>query len=52
MTNNFKEKAVMYLRVSSAKQEDGYSLDAQEKLALEYAKKHNLDVVKKWKVQE
>ena len=49
---NFKEKAVMYLRVSSAKQEDGYSLDAQEKLALEYAKKHNLDVVKKWKVQE
>ena len=52
MMRNFKEKAVMYLRVSSAKQEDGYSLDAQEKLALEYAKKHNLDVVKKWKVQE
>lgn len=48
----FQEKAVMYLRVSSAKQEEGYSLDAQEKLALEYAKKHNLSVVKQWKVQE
>lgn len=48
----FEEKAVMYLRVSSAKQEDGYSLDAQEKLALEYAEKHNLNVLKRWKVQE
>lgn len=49
---HFQEKAVVYLRVSSVKQEDGYSLDAQEKLVLEYAKKHNLDVVRKWKVQE
>ena len=50
--NSFKEKAVAYLRVSSAKQEDGYSLDAQEKMAMQYAEKNNLDIVKKWKVQE
>lgn len=54
MSNNMEKPglAVMYLRVSSAKQEDGYSLDAQEKLALEYAQKHCLKVVKVWKVQE
>lgn len=50
--NSFKEKAVAYLRVSSAKQEDGYSLDAQEKMTMQYAEKNNLDIVKKWKVQE
>ena len=49
--NSFKEKAVAYLRVSSAKQEDGYSLDAQEKMTMQYAEKNNLDIVKKWKVQ-
>lgn len=46
----FQEKAVVYLRVSSEKQEDGFSLDAQEKMALRYAQKHNLLVVKHWKV--
>jgi|GEM_PF-848018 len=44
-----KEKAVLYLRVSSKGQEDNFSLDAQEKLAFEYAEKHNLEIVKKWK---
>ncbi len=47
------EKAVVYLRVSSIKQEDGYSLDAQEKMALEYIQRHNLQLAKSiWKVQE
>jgi len=49
---NYEEKAVVYLRVSSEKQEDGFSLDAQEKMALRYAQEHNLIVVKRWKVQE
>lgn len=52
MTNRYQEKAVMYLRVSSIKQEDGYSLDAQEKMATEYASRNNLEVVRSWKVQE
>lgn len=47
------QKAVVYLRVSSIKQEDGYSLDAQEKMALEYIQRHNLQLAKSiWKVQE
>ena len=49
ITNGIKEKAVLYLRVSSKGQEDNFSLDAQEKLAFEYAEKHNLEIVKKWK---
>ena len=48
----FPEKAVVYLRVSSVKQEDGFSLDAQEKLARRYAQEKNLTIVKMWKVQE
>lgn len=46
------EKAVLYLRVSSKGQEDGYSLDAQEKLGREYAAKNKLEVVKIWKGAE
>ncbi|MBR2921973.1 MAG: recombinase family protein [Alphaproteobacteria bacterium] len=46
------EKALLYLRVSSKGQEDGYSLDAQEKLAYEYAKKKNLEIVKVWRGAE
>ncbi len=46
-------KAVLYVRVSSKEQSEGYSLDAQEKLALNnYATKNNLEVVKTWKVWE
>jgi DNA invertase Pin-like site-specific DNA recombinase len=42
----FMEKAIVYLRVSSKEQgQEGFSLGAQQKLALEYAKKHNLEVV-------
>lgn len=47
------EKAILYLRVSSKEQEkEGYSLDAQEKLAYEYAKHKGLEVVKVYKVSE
>lgn len=46
-------KALLYIRVSSKEQErDGYSLDAQEKLAIEYAKRMNLNIVRTWKVSE
>ena len=46
-------KTVIYLRVSSKGQEEnGYSLDAQEKLAREYAAKKGLAVVKIWKGAE
>ena len=46
------EKALLYLRVSSKGQEDNYSLDAQEKLGYEYAKKNNLEIVKVWRGAE
>ncbi|MGN0016343.1 MAG: recombinase family protein [Candidatus Avelusimicrobium sp.] len=47
------EKAVIYARVSSKGQEEnGFSLDAQEKLALEYSAKQGLQVVKIWKGAE
>lgn len=45
--------ALLYVRVSSKEQEkEGWSLDAQEKLGIEYAHRHNLKIVKTWKVQE
>ena len=46
------DKAVLYLRVSSKGQEDGYSLDAQEKLGLEYAAKNKLEIARMWKGSE
>lgn len=45
-------KAILYVRVSSAAQEEGYSLDAQEKLGLDYAQRKNLSIVRSWKVSE
>lgn len=48
-----KEKALLYLRVSSKPQEKkGYSLDAQEELGEEYALRKNLEIVKRWKGSE
>lgn len=45
--------ALLYVRVSSIAQEkEGYSLDAQEKLGLDYALRNNLNIVKRWKVSE
>ncbi len=46
------EKAIAYYRVSSKGQEDNFSLPAQEKLANEYAEKHNLKIVKYWSAAE
>lgn len=47
------EKAFLYVRVSSKEQEkEGYSLDAQEKLGLDYAFRKNLEIVRIWKVSE
>ncbi len=46
-------KALLYLRVSTKEQErEGYSLDAQRKLAHEYTKKHGLEIVKTWEGPE
>ncbi len=51
--NDSKELAVAYLRVSTKEQEDeGYSLDNQERKAEEYAEKQNLKIVKIWKGSE
>ena len=45
--------AVLYIRVSSSRQEEeGYSLDAQEKLGREYAKRKGYTIIKSWKVSE
>jgi site-specific DNA recombinase len=43
-----KEPAIQFNRISSDSQDDGFSLEAQEQLGKEYAKKHNLRVVKVW----
>lgn len=46
-------KALLYVRVSSKEQEkEGYSLDAQEKLGEDYARRNNLAILKRWKVSE
>lgn len=46
-------EAVIYLRVSrKGQEENGYSLDAQEKMCREYAAKEGLKVVKMWKGAE
>lgn len=47
-----KNKAVIFDRVSSSDQRDGYSLDAQRYNSEAYARKANLSVVKSWSVSE
>ena len=39
-------------RVSTATQEDGFSLDAQKERAIDYAKKHNFSLVKSFEIIE
>lgn len=52
MVNN-NDKCVLLARVSSrAQDEEGYSLDAQEKLAEEYYKKKSLKLVKVFRIAE
>lgn len=41
--------SLLYVRVSSKEQEkEGYSLDAQEKLAIDYTNRKGLEIVKSW----
>lgn len=44
--------AVIFARVSSEDQRDGFSLDAQTELASKYAKQNHLKTLKTWKHQE
>ena len=43
-----EEPAIQFNRISSDSQDDGFSLEAQEQLGKEYAKKHDLRIVKVW----
>lgn len=45
-------KAVIFARVSSKTQEDGYSLDSQLKLLRSYCKKKRLSIIKEFKIAE
>ncbi len=46
-------KAALFIRVSSKEQEEeGYSMQAQEKSSTEFVRRHNLDVVRTWSVAE
>lgn len=44
--------AVIFARVSSEDQRDGFSLEAQSELANKYAKQNQLKILKSWKHQE
>ncbi len=46
------QKAARFFRVSSKEQEEGYSLDAQEKESLGYERRHDLETVRSWAVAE
>lgn len=46
------ELAVLWTRVSTREQEQGYSLDAQMRLLRDYANKNNLKIVKEFTVPE
>ena len=43
---------VQFFRVSSKRQEDGFSLSAQENLATKYVKDHGFKIIKTWSVSE
>ena len=45
-------KALLYVRVSSKDQEDGYSLDAQERDGTRYAPHKSFEIAKTWRVSE
>jgi site-specific DNA recombinase len=47
-----RDEAVILSRISDAKQEDGYSLDAQERLGLEYCQKKGFNVLEKFRFVE
>ena len=45
-------KAFLYVRVSSQRQEEGYSLDAQERNGEIYAARKGVEIARRWVVQE
>ncbi len=47
-----RRKAVLYVRVSSKEQEDGHSLDSQEREGVRYATQRGLEIVRMWRVSE
>jgi DNA invertase Pin-like site-specific DNA recombinase len=47
-----RENAVVLSRISDQKQDDGYSLDAQERFGLEYCQKKGFNVVEKFRFIE
>ncbi len=47
-----KRKSVKFDRVSSGRQEEGFSLEAQDEMGERYAKNNNLLIVKNWAVSE
>ena len=47
-----KQKAVEFFRVSSKRQEDGFSLSAQQSLAKRYVNENHFKVIKTWSVSE
>lgn len=49
---NLKNNAIIFDRVSSSDQRDGFSLDAQRELANKYLAERNLTLVKAWSVDE
>lgn len=50
---NQKQKAILFARVSSKEQSDeGYSLEAQEKMLSEYANKHDMEIAHIYKISE
>lgn len=47
-----REEAVLLCRISDQKQEDGYSLDAQERFGIEYCQKKGFNVIEKFRFVE
>lgn len=47
-----RENAIVLSRISDAKQEDGYSLDVQERLGIEYCQKKSFNVLQAFRFVE
>ncbi len=47
-----QEKCILFCRISSIGQQEGFSLEAQERIGNEYALRKNFHLIKTWKVTE
>ncbi len=47
-----KDNAVILCRISDQKQDDGYSLDAQERFGIEYCQKRGFNIIEKFRFVE